>query len=265
MRHSAAWPTRDAAKPAYTEQRVVRFPADRKPQTFTFEARDPKAYATVYWPTTDFSHLSEVRRLFVLAKILEGRILERIRVQQGLSYTAQGGHSPSSAFPGYGLLYALVDAPPEKAPALALEMRDIAAGILRDGVTQDELDRARNPIVNELKRRLSDNNYLMSAIVSGSQEQPERLVRATTSVNELQSLTTEDINVVARKYLKAEDGLPVSVVPKQTTAKAVAAAGGAGNSRTDQGFEPRRHREHGEIRNSRDAFCSPPCSPCLRG
>jgi len=212
--------TRDAAKPAYTEQRVVRFPADRKPTTFTFEARDPKAYATVYWPTTDFSHLSEVRRLFVLAKVLEGRILERIRVQQGLSYTAQGGHSPSSAFPGYGLLYALVDAPPEKAPALALEMRDIAAGILHDGITQDELDRARNPIVNELKRRLSDNNYLMAAIVSGSQEQPERLMRATTSVKELESLTTEDINVVARKYLKAEDGLPVSVIPKQTAAKA---------------------------------------------
>ncbi|HYL18965.1 MAG TPA: hypothetical protein VEV20_09790, partial [Burkholderiales bacterium] len=76
------------------------------------------------------------------------------------------------------------------------------------------------PIVNELKRLLNDNHYLLSAIVSGSQEQPERLMRATTSVKELESLTTEDINVVARKYLKAEDGLPVSVVPKQTAAKA---------------------------------------------
>ena len=90
---------RAAAKPAYAEQRKVRFPSERKLKTFTFDARDPKAYATVYWPTTDFSHTSDVRRLFVLAKVLEGRILERIRIQEGLSYTAQGGNSPSTAFP----------------------------------------------------------------------------------------------------------------------------------------------------------------------
>ncbi len=210
---------RAATKPAYTEQRKIHFPGERKLKVFTFDSRDPKAYATVYWPTTDFSHVSDVRRLFVLAKILEGRILERIRIQEGLSYTAQGGHSPSIAFPGYGLLYALVDAPPDKAQLLALEIRDIAGGIVRDGVTKDELERARNPLVNELKKMLMDNNYLMSAIVSGSQEQPQRLLRATTSVPELESLTTTDLNAVARSYLKSEDGLPLVIVPKQTVGK----------------------------------------------
>lgn len=212
-------PPREAAKPAYTEQRKIRFPGERKLKAFTFDSRDPKAYATVYWPSTDFSHVSDVRRLFVLAKVLEGRILERIRIKEGLSYTAQAGHSPSIAFPGYGLLYALVDAPPDKAQMLALEIRDIAGGIVRDGVTKDELERARNPLVNELKKMLMDNNYLMSAIVSGSQEQPQRLLRATTSVPELESLTTTDLNAVARTYLKTEDGLPVVVVPKQTVGK----------------------------------------------
>jgi zinc protease len=210
---------RAAAKPAYAEQRKVRFPSERKLKTFTFDARDPKAYATVYWPTTDFSHTSDVRRLFVLAKVLEGRILERIRIQEGLSYTAQGGNSPSTAFPRYGLLYALVDAPPDKAQMLALEIRDIAGGIAREGVTKDELERARNPLVNELKKMLNDNNYLMSSIVSGSQEQPERLIRATTSVPELESLTMTDLNAVARSYLKSEDGLPLVIVPKQTVGK----------------------------------------------
>jgi zinc protease len=211
---------REATKPPYTAQREVHFPTDRALRTFTFESRDAKSYASVYWPTTDFSHTSDVRRLYVLAKVLEGRILERIRVQQGLSYTAQGAHAPSTAFPGYGLLYALVDAPPDKAQALALEMRDLAGAIVREGVSKDELERARNPIVSELKRLLRDNSYLMSAIVSGSQEQPERLIRATTSVAELEALTTNDVNAVARTYLKPEDGLPVVVVPKQTTGQA---------------------------------------------
>jgi zinc protease len=100
-----------------------------------------------------------------------------------------------------------------------LEIQDIASTIVRDGVTNDELERARNPLVNELKKLLSDNNYLMSAIISGSQEQPERLLRATTSVAALSSLTTDDVDAVARKYLRPDDGLPLVIVPKQNAAK----------------------------------------------
>jgi len=213
-------PTRDAVKSPHSAQRQVRFPAEHQLKTFTFESRDPKAYAGVYWPTTDFSHITETRRLFVLAKALEGRILDRIRVQEGLSYTAQSANVPSQAFPGYGVLYALVDATPDKALELTRQIREIGARTAREGITEDELERARNPVVSALKKLLMDNHYLLSAIVSGSQEQPERLIRATTSLPELQGLTVADLNEVARKYLKPEDALPVVVTPLQTTGKA---------------------------------------------
>ena len=211
--------TREAQKPAYTAERQVRFPAAHELKTFNFESHDPKALGAVYWPTTDFTHVSEVRRLFVLAKALEGRMLDRIRVQQGQSYAAQSANIPSQAFPGYGVLYALVDATPSKAPELAREIRDIGARVAREGVTQDELERARNPAVSTLKKLLMDNHYLLSAIISGSQEQPERLLRAKTSVPELEGLTTADLDEVARKYLRYEDALPIAIVPSQATAK----------------------------------------------
>ena len=212
-------PAREAVKPPYTAERVVRFPSERALQTFTFESQDPKAYATAYWPTTDFSHTSEVRRLFVLAKVLEGRVLDRIRGQQGLSYSVQAAHSPSIAFPGFGMLFALVDASPDKANSIALDLRNIGAGVATGNVTQDELDRARNPLVNELKKLLMENRYLLNAVVSASQEQPERLRRATTSVAELQSMTVADVNAVASKYLQASDALPVLVVPAKPVIK----------------------------------------------
>jgi len=208
---------RAAAKPPYTAQRQVRLPAEHQLKTFAFESRDPKAFAVVYWPTTDLSHISETRRLYVLAKALEGRVLERIRVQEGLSYTAQSANVPSLAFPGYGVLYALVDATPDKALELTRQIREIGARTAREGITEDELERARNPVVSQLKKLLADNHYLLSAIVSGSQEQPERLLRATTSLHELQGLTAAALNDVARTYLKSEDALPVVVVPTQTT------------------------------------------------
>ena len=184
--------------------------------TFSYDTVNPKAVAAVYWPTTDFSNVSEVRRLFVLAKALGNRVLERVRNEQGLTYSAQGDHAPSQAFPGFGFLYTIVDAPPGQARQIAEEMRAIGAAMYRDGVSEDELERARKPLVNELKRLLQTNGYLLSAIVSGSQENPDKLKRATTSVPELESLTVKDLDQVARRYLGPDAALPVVIVPGKT-------------------------------------------------
>jgi zinc protease len=212
-------PPRAARKPPFSEAREVRFPTGRGITAFPYDTNDPKALSAVYWPTTDFSKISEVRRLFVLAKVLGNRVLERVRNEQGLTYTAQGDHAPSQAFPDYGFLYAIVDAPPDKARLLVSEIAALGAALHRDGVTEDELERARNPVVNELKRLLSTNAYLLSAIISGSQEQPEKLKRAATSLQEISSLTVADLNEVARKYLRPEAALPVVVVPRAPAAK----------------------------------------------
>jgi zinc protease len=205
---------RDAAKRNYGNAREVRFPDTRRLTEFSYDTVDPKALAAVYWPTTDFSNVTEVRRLYVLAKVLGNRVLERVRNEQGLTYSAQGDHAPSQAFPGFGFLYAVVDAPPGKARQLAEEMRAIGAAIHRDGITQDELERARNPVVSELKRLLQTNGYLLSAVIGGSQENPDKLTRSTTSVKELESLTVADLDQVARKYLRPEAALPVVIVPR---------------------------------------------------
>ena len=208
-------PERHAAKRNYGKAREVRFPDTRRLTEFSYDTVDPKALAAVYWPTTDFSNVSEVRRLYVLAKVLGNRVLERVRNEQGLTYSAHGDHAPSQAFPGFGFLYALVDAPPGKARQIVEEMRAIGAAIYRDGVTEDELERARNPVVSELKRLLETNSYLLSAIIGGSQENPDKLTRSTSSVDELASLTVADLDQVARKYLRPEAALPVVIVPRE--------------------------------------------------
>jgi zinc protease len=217
---------RQVHKPRYDAQRLVRFPATRTLTTFAYDTSDPKALAAVYWPTTDFSRLHDVRRLFVLAKVLGNRVLERVRNVQGLTYATQGDHAPSQVFPGYGFMYALVDAPPDKARELAQEIVALGRDLYRDGVTADELERARNPVVSELRRLLASNGYLLTAIVSGSQEHPEKLARAATSLDEISSLTVADLNQVARKYLDPRGALPVVILPR-AAAKTTMAPGGS--------------------------------------
>lgn len=220
-------PQRAAAKPPFREAREVHFPKGRGITAFPYDTNDPKALSAVYWPTTDFSKVSDVRRLFVLAKVLGNRVLERVRNEQGLTYTAQGDHAPSQAFPDYGFLYAIVDAPPDKARLLVSEIAELGEALHRNGVTEDELERARNPVVSELKRLLATNAYLLSAIISGSQEQPEKLRRAATSLKEVSSLTVADLNEVARKYLRPEAALPVVVVPRAAAEKKASLPGAA--------------------------------------
>jgi zinc protease len=207
-------PPRAAVKPAYREARELHFPSGRGVTAFAYDTNDPKALSAVYWPTTDFRRVTDVRRLFVLARVLGNRVLERVRNEQGLTYHAQGDHAPSHTFPDYGFLYAVVDAPPDKARAVVAEIAALGADIYRDGVTQDELERARNPIVNDLKRLLATNGYLMSAIVSGSQEHPDKLARAATSLSEISAIDVEALNQTARKYLRPDAALPVVVVPR---------------------------------------------------
>ena len=114
-----ALPPRET-KPALEALKKISFPAEPFTKSYTIDSEIPKGNVVVYWPTTDFSQISEVRRLFVLAKVVEGRALERIRGSQGLSYAVQAAHAPSNAFPGYGVLYTLVDASPDTAQKLAL-------------------------------------------------------------------------------------------------------------------------------------------------
>ena len=215
-------PTRAAEKPAFDAARVVHFPDAKALTTFAYETSDPKALAAVYWPTTDFSQLHDVRRLFVLAKVVGNRVLERVRNLQGLTYTAQGDHAPSQVFPGFGFLYAVVDAPPQKAQVLAEEIVAIGGEVYGKGVTADELERARNPVVSELRRMLSNNSYLLNAIISGSQERPEKLARAATSLKEISSLTVADLDQVARKYLDPKRALPVVIAPRDLTTTTLA-------------------------------------------
>ena len=66
-----ALPQRADSKPAYAEQRAVKFPAAPKQKDFRFKTEIPRASAMVYWPTTDMSDIGKARRLILLGAILD--------------------------------------------------------------------------------------------------------------------------------------------------------------------------------------------------
>lgn len=145
---------------------------------------------------------------FILGGNANSRLLNRIRQKEGLSY---GCGSALQASPqdraGYFIAYGIC-APQNAEKAVACAVDEIEK-LLKDGVTQKELDDARKGYREQVKVGLSND-----AAVAGALAQNAYLGR-TLKFNEeqlkkIEALTVDDVNTAARKYIKAENLIVVS-------------------------------------------------------
>ena len=210
-----ALPAREKRLPAYKRERVVRFPAPTgKPETFTIESKIQKALALVLWPTgvDRIGDTHAVRRLNVLAQILDDRLRVEIREKLGETYSPFAHVSASDCYPKYGYLLAGAGADPKQAQPITELMRGIAAAIAEHGVAQDELDRALKPILSEIRESLRSNGFWLG-VVAGSQQNPIQLTRVRNLEQDFASITPKEVSRFARNYLRAKPAQTVLIVP----------------------------------------------------
>ena len=102
---------------------------------------------------------------------------------------------------------------PEDLDLLLKTMRDLADNFANTGATADELDRALKPTLGQLDKSLRDNSYWLNTVMSQTQSDPKRLDLARGRDADYRSITLAEINALAKKYLKAENALLVSIKP----------------------------------------------------
>lgn len=209
-----ALPERDLKKPDYGALRVVRFP-EEKEEEFSFESDLPKGISAVYWPTDDIWDIRQTRRLQVLAQAFSDRMRIRIREGMGDAYSPYAVSQPSDTYVDYGLFLGLVGIDPERAREVADVVLEIAADIHGNGLTDDELERALKPVVTSLRTVVRDNSYWLNSVLASSQEYPQRLEWARHMMSDYASITTEEVNDLAREYLAPEKALRVFVLPTE--------------------------------------------------
>lgn len=205
-------PPRASSKPAWSEPGFA-FPAERKPHRFEYPSEIPKSFALVYWPTADMSDINRTRRLSVLASILDDRMRVLVREELGEAYSPFAHNVSSDVFIGFGYLFSMIEA----APAQVEKLTDLVAGIgsklAAEGITQDELDRARKPILTMIEEFRRTNRYWMQSVLGRSQEQPERLAWARSFLNDFQAITKAELDQLARTFLPSGTALPVVITP----------------------------------------------------
>ncbi len=196
----AALPTRRAGRPAAF---AVAFPAGRRePQAFTHTGRADQAAAFEAWPTDDFyADPQEARAVGVMSEILKNRLVERLRVAQGATYSPSAESEPSEVFHGFGFVDASLETPVDKLPGFFAEMDRIAAELRAAPPGADELDRAKTPRVEQRLKIQQTNDYWIAAL-----GQLDRTPRAEATIRDLvsgvQRVTAADVLAVSRKYLQ---------------------------------------------------------------
>ncbi|BCU78569.1 insulinase family protein [Luteolibacter sp. LG18] len=211
-----ALPEHAATKAPLDDLRKVDVPDAPITKTFTFDSKIPTAISISLWPTDGArGNTKEMRRLNILADIYGDRLREEIREKLGASYSPRGKVDGSDALIGFGFLSGNATAKPEDVDRLNGVMRDLADKLAKEGATADELDRAKKPVLASLDKTNRTNGYWLGTVLSQAQEDPAKLEAARERDNDYRSITLEEVNALAKKYLGADKALSVGIKPAE--------------------------------------------------
>ncbi len=197
----------------------VHFPAPTpNPVVRLHDGRNDSAGAAVAMPIGDFlSDLPRAAAANVTGAILQNRLIDQFRVAEGATYSPQGDVDLSRSIPGYGFSYVYVETTPAKVDHF-FDLVDRITADLRDGdVSSDELERAKLPIIEAVKRAQQTNSYWLQNL-HGAQTDPRRLERIRSSINGYQAVTAKDVRAIATTYLRPEASWRLKILPANGSA-----------------------------------------------
>jgi zinc protease len=180
----------------------------------TIQTNSPKATVWIAWVIPGSIDVTVSRRLDLMATILNDRIRSRIREDLGATYDASAFTWESQSDPGFGLLITKMTTPPSEARRFAALVRQISSDMAKNGVNADEFQRARQPIIAGFEQHMRDNGYWLYGILAEAQEHPDHLDWPRTRERDYRAMVPEEINLLAREYLRADRACSLLVTPK---------------------------------------------------
>lgn len=190
----------------------VTFPAGQKLEAEVQSSID-KSLIVVAWPTDDFWDIHRTRRLHMLAAVLDDRLRKVVREKLGATYSPDVFSSSSRVYPHYGMLTVQMDVEPGKEQAVVDEVLRIADDLRRQGVTAEELERAKAPMLTSLKDAVRTNGYWLSSVLTLSTVYPQQLTWPTTILSDFGAVTVQEVDALADRYLQGDKAARAFVVP----------------------------------------------------
>lgn len=209
----AALPRRPEQRPAPGATMVQPPAANAAPRTFTHQGDPNQAYAMIGWSTLGGRDRTRERRALALAaNIFEVRLFDRLREAEGATYSPSAAHVGSESFPAWGIFYAGAEIRPDRADAFFRAAREIVADLAARPVAADEFERAQNPVVTGIERRLATNGYWIDALENWHSE-PREIENVRNYLSDYRALTAEDVRRAVATLVAEQGDWSMLVLP----------------------------------------------------
>jgi len=193
-------------------EEMAVFPAGQTLQT-EVETTIDKALIVIGWPTEDFWDISRTRRLHILASVFRDRLRKVIREKLGATYSPTVYNHSSRVFPGYGVMKVMMISHPQKVDILKNEVLKLADELRKQGVSEEELLRAKAPSLTSIKDMLRTNEYWLNSVLSLSSRYPMQLQWPTTILSDFGAITKEELSEMAQTYFDNKKSGSALVIP----------------------------------------------------
>jgi zinc protease len=195
-----------------------RFPSDRSAKTLYHDGQPDQGLIAMHWPTDKDDDLKNSMALELVAAAFNLELLDRVREKLGAAYTPQASYVASSDFKDYGYIAAITTATPEQIDTIRTAMKEIATDFRDKPLEEDLLLRARTPLTEQYDRDMYSNGSL-SGPIGVAQSEPQWLPRRYARLETLKSITAEDVQAAAKRYLGDAEALEIRIIPRPSEKK----------------------------------------------
>lgn len=194
--------------------RKIRGPKGKVEKEIHLPLEVPKSTVMLMFNNEMKYNLKDVYAIRILGDILTTRYTKSIREEQGGTYgVGVRGSASREPYNNYSM-FMQFDCAPEKAnelkPLLYLEVDNV----VKDGVTEEELDKIVKNTLKEMEQSKAHNSYWMSTLMT-YYETGLNMNDPKNVEDMISSLTPKDIQKLAKKFFKKADVLDLIFSPEK--------------------------------------------------
>ena len=214
--------------PAAALARVPDFPESSAETVVLHHRGDAnQAAAVIAWPSGGgVPGLPESRQLEILVNLFNNRLIDAMRERAGASYAPQVTNAWPTDLAGGGRITAIAQLRPQDVPAFFAAADEIAADLVANPPSADELARVTEPLRQLVSRASTGNTFWMYQL-EGSTRDPRRVELVRSLLNDYTVTTPQAMQALAQKYLAARPGFRLAVIPQGQELVRAPAAGQA--------------------------------------
>ncbi|WP_309621821.1 insulinase family protein [Novosphingobium sp.] len=213
-----ALPARGELPPGTAPAKARTLPASLDPVVLYHRGDKDQAAAIIAWPTGGgIAGIHESRQLEILTQIMSNRVLDKVRERMGQSYSPQAVSDWPVDLDGGGKIMVLAQMKPELVPVFFEVADEIAADLIANPVSADELERVTEPLKQQLTRAVTGSNGFIMYLIEGATQDPARYGVVRSLLSDYTVTTPEKMQALAAKYLVRGNSWRLAVIPQGQT------------------------------------------------